>query len=68
MTDRADSDAAAIRGTASIVVEAILRLLDEDPHDFTSRPCQTCRAVTSLAGRAFGCVRVAKSMECHHGS
>ena len=60
MTDRADPDAAAIRSASSIIVEAVLRLLDVDPHDWTSRPCQTCNAVTALAGRPFGCVRAAQ--------
>jgi len=60
MTERDDPDAAAIRGAASIIVEAVLRLLDVDPHDWTARPCPTCDAVTALAGRPFGCVRAAQ--------
>ena len=60
MTDRPDPEAAAIRAAAGIIVEAVLRLLDDDNHDWTSRPCQSCSAVTALAGRPFGCVRVAR--------
>ena len=40
--------------------EAVLRLVDDDNHDWSSRPCQSCNAVTALAGRPFGCVRVAR--------
>jgi hypothetical protein len=35
--------------------DAILRLLQVDPHQFSTRPCQTCRAVSALAGKPFGC-------------
>lgn len=38
------------------VTEAMLRLIESDPHLWSKRPCQTCRAVSALAGRSFGCV------------
>ncbi len=63
MTDRADPDAAAIRAAASVIVEAVLRLLDNDPHNWSARPCQTCKAVTSLVGRPFGCTRITEEKE-----
>ena len=42
------------------VLETALRLLESDPHSFSTRPCQTCRAVSALAGRPFGCNEYAK--------
>lgn len=35
--------------------ETIARLVEADPHQFSTRPCPTCRPVSQLLGRAFGC-------------
>lgn len=35
--------------------ETIARLVEADPHQFSTRPCPTCRPVSRLLGRAFGC-------------
>jgi hypothetical protein len=35
--------------------EAIARLIEADPHQWSSRPCQTCHSVSGLLGRPFGC-------------
>ncbi len=35
--------------------DAAFRLIEEDPHQWSSRPCQTCRAISNLIGRPFGC-------------
>lgn len=46
--------AAAFRNKIRTVVE----LIEADPHQWSTRPCATCRAVTALLdGMAFGCVR-----------
>ncbi len=34
---------------------AAFKLIEADPHQWSSRPCQTCRAVSLLIGRDFGC-------------
>jgi hypothetical protein len=42
---------------AALVVERaelVARLLEADAHHFSS-PCSTCRSVSSLLGRPFGC-------------
>lgn len=46
-------------------IAAVLRLIESDPHQWSARPCQTCRAVSTLAGRAFGCeaVRIRRERE-----
>jgi hypothetical protein len=31
-------------------------LIQADPHSWSSRPCSTCKAVSALIGRPFGCV------------
>jgi hypothetical protein len=35
--------------------ETIARLWESDPHQFSSRPCSTCKAITGVLGRKFGC-------------
>jgi len=39
----------------------ILKLIEENPHEWTKRPCQTCAAVSEILGRPFGCVTKQKS-------
>ena len=42
--------------------EVLARLWEVDPHGFSSRPCQTCTAISALLKRPFGCdVRVARA-------
>lgn len=44
--------------------ELIAKLIEADPHQWSSRPCPTCRAVTIILGRPFGCSAKAKG-KCH---
>lgn len=37
------------------ITEAILNLIQEDPHQWSTRPCSTCRTISGLIGRNFGC-------------
>ncbi len=30
-------------------------LLQDDPHQWSERPCPTCRAIGSVVGKPFGC-------------
>jgi len=46
------------------VLEAILRLIEKDPHQWSSRPCATCKSISALAGRSFGCVLYAEQIKC----
>jgi hypothetical protein len=48
------------RVSAGLIVEAMLDLLQTDGHQWSSRPCDTCRAISGLAGRTFGCIRYAE--------
>lgn len=50
-----------VQAAANILMEAVLELLEADPHQFSTRPCSTCRAVSTIIDRPFGCVR--KAME-----
>jgi hypothetical protein len=45
-----------LKGAARIIMGAALDLIQSDPHQWSERPCSTCRAVTALLGRPFGCI------------
>lgn len=40
---------------ADQLFDAALNLLQADPHQWSTRPCQTCRAISAIAKRPFGC-------------
>jgi hypothetical protein len=44
-----------IRAAVNVIVEPLLRMLQDDPHQWSTRPCETCRAIESLTGKPFGC-------------
>jgi hypothetical protein len=51
------------------IAEAVARLFEADPHQWSKRPCQTCLAVSSLLTRPFGCIKkaaVAKDIAENH--
>jgi hypothetical protein len=45
-----------IQSAARSLAWAALQLIQDDPHQWSSRPCQTCKAVSSLIGKPFGCL------------
>jgi len=54
-----DSINLAAKAAAGVLLDPILRLLEADPHQFSERPCPTCRTISALAGKAFGCSQMA---------
>lgn len=46
---------AAIQTAAHVLMDAVCDLIQSDPHQWSERPCQTCRAVSSIIGKPFGC-------------
>lgn len=44
-----------VQAAAQVLVDAVLRLLQDDPHSWSKRPCATCRAVSNIVGKPFGC-------------
>jgi hypothetical protein len=53
-------DRRVVEAAALTLVDAALRLIEGDGHTFGSRPCVTCRTVSSLVGRSFGCIAYAE--------
>lgn len=47
--------------TEFVTLGQVLNMIQADPHIWSSRPCPTCRTVSALAGRPFGCNTLAKS-------
>jgi hypothetical protein len=37
------------------LAEAVGSVLECDPHQWSARPCSTCRTISGLLGRPFGC-------------
>ena len=44
-----------IQAAAQILIDPVLNLLQEDAHSWSDRPCGTCRAISSIVGKPFGC-------------
>lgn len=47
-------------GAHRACLDAVVSLVEADPHQWSSRPCQTCASITTLVGYPFGCSRLAK--------
>lgn len=37
------------------ILDAVLRVIEGDPHVFGKRPCVSCLTVSNLVGQDFGC-------------
>ena len=55
MTD--DEIKQMIRVASVVWMDTVLGVIQSDPHQWSRRPCETCRAVTSIIGRPFGCYK-----------
>lgn len=38
-----------------ILLKPILDLIQNDPHQWSSRPCSTCRTISQMIEEPFGC-------------
>jgi len=55
-----------MQACVDILITATLDLIQEDPHQWSDRPCPTCRAVSSLIGKPFGCyLKIANRRKAH---
>jgi hypothetical protein len=46
---------AIVQAAAAVLLDAVLRLMQDDPHSWSERGCETCRAIGSIVGKPFGC-------------
>lgn len=49
-----------IQAAARVLLNTVIDLIEGDPHQFGTRPCQTCRAISSIIDEPFGCIKKAK--------
>ena len=49
-----------VSAAAKQLFDAALNVLQEDPHQWSSRPCSTCQVISAIAKRPFGCVLYAQ--------
>ena len=40
-----------------ILLKPILNLLENDPHQWSTRPCSTCETISQVIEEPFGCVK-----------
>ena len=45
-----------VQAAAKLILKQVLNLLQGDPHQWSSRPCPTCRTISGIVGEPFGCV------------
>ena len=44
-----------VKAAAKLLIDAILDVIQSDPHQWSSRPCGTCRTISGLIDKPFGC-------------
>ena len=44
-----------VRVQVDIIMDAVVETIGIDGHQWSDRPCQTCKAVSGLINRPFGC-------------
>lgn len=52
-----------IDSVAAILLNGALDLIQADPHQWSTRPCSTCRAVGAIAKKPFGCYEYQRRRE-----
>lgn len=60
-TELTDKEAEQImKASVSLLVTAILDIIQGDPYSWSERPCQSCRTISGLIGKPFGCYKYAE--------
>lgn len=44
-----------VQACSRVLLGATLSLLQNDPHQWSERPCGTCHSITLIVGKRFGC-------------
>ncbi len=50
-----DNEKKELKAAVAILMDTVLSLLQDDPHQWSSRPCPTCRAISAIISKPFGC-------------
>jgi len=49
------SEEQIVQAAARLIMRAVLNAIQSDPHQWSTRPCATCRLVSGVLGEPFGC-------------
>ena len=44
-----------MKAGVNILMDTVLNLIQNDPHQWSNRPCSTCKSISSIIGNPFGC-------------
>ena len=45
----------AVKAAVSIIMDRVVETIGVDGHSWSDRPCQTCKAISGMIGRPYGC-------------
>jgi hypothetical protein len=46
-----------IKACVNVIIDTIANAIYADPHQWSKRPCETCKTITGILGKPFGCYR-----------
>lgn len=49
-----NSEKEQMKAAVSILMDAVLDLLQKDSHSWSTRPCPICSAISNIIGKPFG--------------
>lgn len=52
-----------IKSFRTSLIDTVLNLIQSDPHQWTIRPCPTCRAISNMIDKPFGCILYAQEIK-----
>lgn len=52
-----------IQAAARILMETVLKLIQNDSHHWSKRPCSTCSSISTIVGKPFGCYKYREDKE-----
>lgn len=44
-----------VKAASNVLMEAVLDIIQSDPHQWSKRPCISCGTISSIIGQPFGC-------------
>ncbi len=53
-----------IKACANVLIDTIVNIIYTDSHQWSKRPCETCKAITAILGKPFGCNRYQEERDC----
>jgi len=61
MTD--DEAKKIVKAASNILMDAVLDIIQNDPHQWSNRPCESCRTISGIIGKPFGCYEYQEKRE-----